>query len=152
MKRAILVFAKIVAFIGAVIVFCIVAWLILFSAIKPSALDSEEANGISTFVATHYPFAKKSKSNPDKFPCFCIPGQSGLLYSPPHKLKIYTVIEKQQQDGLLRLVEEYKRQNNLRPIIVEFFEEENWTVKELADDSVLGFRGNEEPIRIEKVK
>ena len=152
MKKAILALVKLVAFVVSLIVIYVFAQFVLFSAIKPSDLDIEEANGISKFVSTHYPFTEKSKSQPDKFPVFCSPGHSGLLYSPPHALWVYTVTKNQQQDALIKLVREYRKQEKLRPIVVKFYREENWTTKNFPDGSVGGFRGKEEPMRIEKVK
>jgi len=118
----------------------------------PSGQDREEAGGVRHYVADHFPFAEKSKSMPDEPPIFCNPGGGGGLLGPrPHTLIVYSVTDKDQQDSILDLVRQYRKQKKLRPVIVKFYRAENWTTRATSDGGELGFRGEEELLRSEKV-
>jgi hypothetical protein len=119
----------------------------------PSGEDAEEAAGISYYVADHYAFTEKSKSAPGKSPVFCNAGGGGGLLGPrPHTLIVYSVTDKQQQDRILDLVRRYREQKRLRSVVVKFYRAENWTTRATSDGGELGFRGEEELLRSEKVR
>ncbi len=69
----------------------------------------------------------------------------------PHTLIVYSVADTHQQDRILDLVREYRKQKELRPIIVKFYRAENWTTRATTDGGQLGFRGQEELLRSEEI-
>lgn len=121
----------------------------------PTASDAGEAGAIARYVADHFVFAEKSKSRPDGSPVFCSPGGGGGIFGPtPHRVIVYTVTDKQRQDEILDLLRQYQKERSLRrPIVVNFYRDENWITWVSQDGKESGgHREKEELIRTEKLK
>lgn len=118
----------------------------------PSGPDAEEALGLRNYVAEHFAFSERSKSVPDKEPVFCNPGAGGnFLTRRPHTLIVYSITEKPQQDRILDLVRQYRKEKRLRSVVVRFYRAENWTTQTTLDGGEVGCKGAEELLRSERL-
>jgi hypothetical protein len=121
-------------------------------ALFPTDHETATARGISDYVAAHYSFSEKLKSDPKQSSFFCMAGTTQLFGPTPYYLEVYSVTNKEQQDALIKVVREYKAQKEMRTIIIRFYPEENWTVTKFPDGSAGGFRGKEKWMRKEWIR
>jgi hypothetical protein len=117
----------------------------------PSIEESDEIGGAARYVKGHYHFANLSKSQPNIPPIFANAGGTGVFGPTPHHIVVYSVQDSVSQNTIVDLIRDYKKQTNLRPIIVEFYKEENWETWTSTRSSG-GKRGPETLIRTVKLR
>ncbi len=110
----------------------------------PTGRDAQESGQLCHYVIDNYPFKTYSVSSPNNIrPVFCRPAPEG----DPHTLIVYDITNENEQNKIIELVRKYINDNKIRPIVIKFFEKENW-----IGDKRGGYRGPEKLIRKIKVK
>jgi len=90
----------------------------------------------------------ESVSSPGQPAVFCDREIGDLLLRPIEHIRVYGIMDSKDQDAVLNAVELARVKLNVRRVLVEFYEKENW--KTWADASTGnrgGQRGPETPIR-----
>jgi hypothetical protein len=91
--------------------------------LPPSGDDAGEAMRIGKELRQRYPFPVKSKIDPTQPAVGARPTASSTL------VKVFGVINRPEQDEVLRVVRDLRRTHATKPIVVFFYREERLTLR-----------------------
>jgi len=122
----------------------------------PSEQDTSDAREVYQTIASHHHFNRSLAALPGRAPVFSSPGSRSLI-TVPIMVWIYYVTSRDDQDKLIRVLEELRKTKNMKPIKVRFYAEENWTtsgpvINTVEGPAQSGDRGPEHPIREVMIK
>lgn len=89
----------------------------------PVSSDKQKAGRTAEFVADHFLFTQKSTWRTNLPPIYT--NIDPWLGHPT--VVVYTITDRRQQEQILALVRQYKEQEGLGTILVEFYGVEKWT-------------------------
>lgn len=90
-----------------------------------------------------------STSSPSSPALFCDVGIRHHFLLRFYDIKIYGVIDEDRQDAIVGTLKRYRQQPQTRPLLVQFYEKENWqTWSNPSTGAHGGRRGPEVPIRV----
>ena len=123
----------------------------------PTVPELEEIARVQTYLIKHYHFdiipdAKtEAGSPPDMSRLGGRVGGTGLLGKTPHTIIIWGITNTVHQNQILDILQKYKRQEEARMIILEFYRQENFVYRKTKHGRG-GARRPEELIRREKIR
>ena len=123
----------------------------------PAVPELEEITRIQTYLTEHYHFdiipdgKTEAGSPPGTSRLGGRVGGTGLLGKSPHTIIIWGITNKVNQDQVLDILQEYKRKEKSRTIVLEFYRQENFVYRKTQYGRG-GTRGPEELIRRERIR
>ncbi|OPZ74733.1 MAG: hypothetical protein BWY82_00563 [Verrucomicrobia bacterium ADurb.Bin474] len=128
-------------------------WLISRIGI-PAISEAREVEALREYVMQHNKFTERSKSAPESPPVFNRAGATGFIFKNqlPHQLIVYGITDPARQDAIISTVRQYREEHHIRPVVICFYQEENWTIKTNTQGTIVGgSRGPEKLIRRKKI-
>jgi hypothetical protein len=120
-------------------------WYLVSTMPDPDVVDECRAIAASVESKISIPASLSSPGHPA---LFCDKGIGGVLLRPYDRVSIYGVSVDSQQEAAVDALGQAKQQLKTKPIIVEFYENENWTNwSDPKTGRSGGNRGLETPIR-----
>lgn len=123
----------------------------------PAVLELEEISRIQTYLTKHYHFdiipdgKTEAGSPPGTSRLGGRVGGTGLFGKTPHTIIVWGITNKAHQDQILHILQGYKREENTRAMILEFYRQENFVYRKTRYGRG-GTRGPEELIRKERIR
>jgi hypothetical protein len=109
--------------------------------------DILECNAIAKFVESSQSFPQ-SISVPGRPAFFCDADVRGVLMRRFDHIRIYGVVDNTEQNSVIETLKRTHEHLKTRPILVDFYEKENWkTWSSPATGNSGGERGPETPVR-----
>ena len=140
-------------FIGILFGVCCLAygyWYLVSTMPDPDVRDECQAIAASVESTISLP---PSVSSPGHPAFFCGKGVRGLFLRPYDRVRVYGVVNSSGQDTLIAAIVRAKQQLRTRPIVVDFYEKENWiTWSDPKTGRSGGDRRAEMPIRRNVIK
>jgi hypothetical protein len=108
--------------------------------------DILECEAIAESVESRYSLPP-SMSVPGRPAFFCDADVRSVLMRRFDHIRIYGVIDNSEQESIIQTIKKAREQLKTKPIVVDFYEKENWKTWSDSTGRSGGERGPEAPIR-----